>query len=211
MTDHLVLFGGTFDPVHHGHLIVARAVAEQCDFGRITFVLSGTPPHKRPAIGSAEHRLAMLRCAIAGEEIFDVCDLELGRAGPSYTLETLQALRRRHGSSVKLHWLIGTDMLEDLPNWHGAEQVVRLAEIIIAARAPWPERMGDVFGDLAERLGPEQAKRLRRAVVPTPLIDISSTRIRNRLKAGQSIRFLVPESVRAYIEQQGLYAADVSP
>ena len=206
MAERLVIFGGTFDPVHHGHLIVARAVAERCGFDRITFVLAGSPPHKPPACTSDEHRLAMLRCAIAGEEMFDICGLELGRGGPSYTLDTLEALGRQYGAETEFHWVIGADMLEDLPSWHGVDEVLQRANLIIAARPPWQQRMEGIFKTVGRKFSPRQMKKLISAVVPTPLIDISSTQIRQRVKAGRSIKYLVPDSVSIYIRKNDIYA-----
>ena len=110
----LVLFGGSFDPVHHGHLIVARAVAELRGFNRITLVPAAQSPHKRDAHASAEHRLAMLRLAVEDDELFDICDSEVKRSPPSYSIDTVEALRSQHGGDVELHWVIGADMLIDL-------------------------------------------------------------------------------------------------
>jgi len=205
MGDRVVLFGGTFDPVHHGHLIVARAVAEHCGYERITLVPSGTSPHKSNAVASPGDRLAMLRLAVAGEGLFDVSDVELRREGPSYTIDTLTGLRAEIGAATELHLLIGADMLADLPNWRRAADVVALARVVVAMRPGWDGRMDEVLGRLRRDLPGEVAEALIASVVPTPLIDISSTTIRRRLAAGQSIRFLVPEAVGEYIEREGLY------
>jgi len=205
MVRQMVLFGGTFDPVHVGHLIVVRSIAEACGFERITFVPAARPPHKGVAATSAADRLAMLRLAIEGEELFDICEDELSREGASYTFDTLAGLRARHGEGVQLHWVVGADMLADLPDWHRAAEVIELARIIVACRPPWHERMDGIVSQLAERFGPEAGRRLEEGIVPTPLLDISSTDIRRRLGEGLSIRFLVPESVRAYIASAHLY------
>jgi nicotinate-nucleotide adenylyltransferase len=207
MSRKIVLFGGTFDPVHHGHLIVARALAERCGFPQVTFVPAARSPHKGPAAADAEHRLAMLRLATAGEAVFDVCQLELDRNGPSYTYDTLTELKRRHGPQTDLNLLIGADALQDLPLWHRASELLDLANVIVAYRPPWQERMEEAFAALEGRLPSAAVGRLRRSVVPSPLIDISSTQIRDRVREGKSIRFLVPETVRGYIEEQRLYVA----
>jgi len=205
MVRKMVLFGGTFDPVHVGHMIVARRIAEACGFERITFVPAAHPPHKGAPETPAEDRLAMLRLAIAGEELFDICEDELSREGASYTFDTLAGLRERHGEAVQLYWIIGADMLADLPNWHRAAEVIALARIVVACRPPWHERMDGIVSQLAQRFGPEAGRRLAEAVVQTPLLDISSTDIRRRVAGGLSIRHLVPEPVRAYITAHGLY------
>jgi len=200
------LFGGTFDPVHHGHLIVARSVAEQLGVDRITLIPAASPPHKPGPSASGEDRLAMLELAIEGEGVFDVCDIELSRSGPSYTLDTLCQLRRRHGGEAALHWVIGADMLADLPTWYRATEVLEAARIVIAARPPWHRKLEEIFAGLAGSLPPEQVERLRASVVQTPLVDISSTEIRRRVGQGRSIRYLLPEAVREYIGRRGLYA-----
>ena len=206
MAKNLVVFGGTFDPVHHGHLIVARSIAEHCGFDCVTFVPAGTPPHKAPAAARAEQRLAMLELAVEGEPRLAVCDIELGRPGPNYTFETLTALRERIGGDVGLHLAVGADMLADLPNWRRAGDVVRMARVLVAHRPSWPERMDEVFRRFREAFGPEAADRLAESVIPVPLIGISSTEVRQRVAAGRSIRFLVPEPVRRYISENRLYA-----
>jgi nicotinate-nucleotide adenylyltransferase len=205
MADELVLFGGTFDPVHHGHLIVARALAEQQGFERITFVPAACPPHKAAAGAPAPDRLEMLRLAIAGEKLFDICELELSRTGPSYTIDTLRELRRGHGPGARLHWVIGQDTLEELPKWRRAEEVLAEADLIVVARPPWDQRLDDVFAFLSGHFSPPEVQSLRESVTPTPLIDISSTEIRRRSAAGQSVRYLVPEAVCRYIEEHRLY------
>jgi len=220
MPERIVLFGGTFNPIHHGHLIVARAVAEYFHFERITLVPAASPPHKSlldiPAEGqssvkapTAADRMAMVRLAVEGEALFDVSDIELNRRPPSYTFDTLMALRDRHGLEAKLYWLVGADMLADLPNWHRAAEVVDMATIITAARPPWTERIGETLEKLAARFDPDQVARLEAAVAPTPLIDITSTQIRHRVRQGRSVRYLTPEPVIDYIARNGLYGEEV--
>ncbi len=207
MARQIVLFGGTFDPVHHGHLIVARCVAELCLFDRITFLPAASPPHKARAAASADHRLRMLQLAVEGDEMFDVCDVELRREGPSYTFDTIEAIRAVEGPDVDIRLVIGADMLEDLPNWREASKLVDAAGWVIAARPPWDSRMDEIIAHCRDRLSPAQAKRLGESVLVTPLLEISSTDIRRRTGRGLSTRYLVPEAVRRYIEEHGLYAS----
>lgn len=208
MARRVLLFGGTFDPVHHGHLITARSVAEQGGYEKVTLVPAAQGPHKAAAAASAQQRLDMLKLAVEGDDGFDICRDELLRAGPSYTLDTLEAIRRRLGSDVELHWVVGADMLAELPTWHRVGEVMSLATIIVAARPPWDSRMADILDGLSSSLGSDSVEQLRRAVVRTPLIDISSTRIRERWAGGLSIRFLVPPAVGRYIATHGLYCGD---
>lgn len=220
MPERIVLFGGTFNPIHHGHLIVARAVAEYFHFERITLVPAASPPHKSlldlPPDGESvvktptpADRIAMVRLAVEGETPFDVSDIELTRRPPSYTFDTLMALRDRHGLEAKLYWVVGADMLADLPNWHRAAEVVDMATIITAARPPWTGRIGEILEKLAMRFEPDQVARLEAAVAPTPLVDITSTQIRHRTRQGRSIRYLTPDAVIDYIARNGLYRQQV--
>jgi len=201
----IAIFGGTFDPVHHGHLIVARAVAEQRGLQQVTFVPSGRPPHKQPAHASGADRLAMLRLATEGEPLLAVSDVELRRPGPSYTYNTLLALREQWGPETELHLVIGSDMLADLPNWHRARDVVELARVVTVARPPWQRRTDELMAGVGRAFGRDAAERLSGSVVAVPLIDISSTEVRRRVAEGRSIRFLVPEPVREYVESRTLY------
>ena len=208
MAQRMLLFGGTFDPVHHGHLIVARAVAEARHFERVTLVPAGRRPGKDTPEADAENRLAMLRLAVEADPQFDLCPMEIERPGPSYTVDTLTALRAQHGADAELHWLIGADMLAELPTWHRAREVVDLARMVVVARPPMAEGLDDVLESLRREWGDECAHRLAEGVTPAPLIDISSTLIRSRVAAGKSIRYLVPPRVGAYIENHHLYRAD---
>jgi len=205
MPTDIVLFGGTFDPVHNGHLIVARALAEQRGYERITLVPAASPPHKGAAEASGEDRLAMLRLAVAGEELFDICELELRRAGPSYTHDTLRELRGRHGGAANLHWVIGADMLEDLPNWYRGRDVVEMANLIVAVRPPWDRRLPAIWANLASDFPSDWIQAVSKQVITVPLIDISSTEIRRRVAGGLSIQYLVPQTVEAYIAGHHLY------
>jgi nicotinate-nucleotide adenylyltransferase len=218
MVERIVLFGGTFNPIHHGHLIVARAVAEYFHFERIIFVPAAMPPHKplEPAGGegyapqtvipSPEDRMEMVRLAIAGEGLFEVTDVELKRPQPSYTFDTLMAFREQHGLEAQLHWVIGADMLEELGTWHRADEVVDMATVITAARPPWSSRIGGTLDKLRVRFTADQVARLAAAVAPTPLIDITSTQIRHRVRQKKSVNFLTPNPVVTYIEDGGLYS-----
>lgn len=207
MPDQIVLFGGSFDPVHHGHLIVARALAERRAFRRITLVPAASSPHKSGAHAPAEDRLAMLRLAVEAEGLFELSQAELRRRGPSYTVDTLTALRRQQ-PRARLYWVVGADTLEDLPRWRRVHDVLALAEIIVVVRQTQGEALEQVWTALEAQLTREEIQGLRRAVVETPRIDISSTDIRRRVREGKSIRYLVPERVREYIERRGLYAEE---
>jgi nicotinate-nucleotide adenylyltransferase len=205
MTGRVVLYGGTFDPVHYGHLITARAVAEARGYDKVVLLPSASPPHKASARAGAADRLEMLRLAVMGDEMFDVCDLEISRPGKSYTFDTLQVLREIHRPDVELHWIVGADMLADMPNWHRAAEVVDQARIVIALRPPWHEQIEQTLADLAARLGAVRTRKLADGIVRTPLIDISSSEIRRRIACGLPVRYFVCDAVADFIREKGLY------
>ena len=211
MAERIVIYGGTFDPVHHGHLITARAVAEHLGFERVTLMPAHVPPHKcRPGqdcvpISSPAQRLEMLRLAVAGDDLFEVSELEIARPGPSYTFQTLQELQRLHGPQAQLYWIIGADMLSDLPNWYHAAEVVDLANIVTAARPPYSDALEQVFAQLERSFSPSQVQHLREGVVATPRVEISATDIRARAASGRPLEYLTPTAVIAYIQSRGLY------
>lgn len=203
MASGIALFGGTFDPIHHGHLIVARAVLEQLGYERLVLIPSPNPPHKvGRELSDASHRLEMARIAVEGEPRFEVSDCEIRRAGLSYTILTVEAFRQSIGADGPLAWIIGGDSLPELYSWYRISELVDACRIVTAVR---PGYEVPDLNPLRRTLSYEQIERLRGDILPTPSIDISSTAIRRRVREGRSIRYLVPDAVRAYIEQHGLY------
>jgi nicotinate-nucleotide adenylyltransferase len=191
-------FGGSFNPIHHGHLICARAVAEQGGFDQVVLIPSAQPPHK-PAdtnLAAPIDRLAMCQLAVSGDPLFTIDDIELLRPGPSYTIETVRQFRQNGWPQV--NWLIGADMAVYLPHWHETGSLLREVQFILMARPGWT---------LDLQAMPPEFRHLQQQIVPAPLIDISSTDIRRRLAAGQSIRYMTPPAVADYIAEKGLYSA----
>jgi nicotinate-nucleotide adenylyltransferase len=199
----IALYGGSFNPIHHGHLIVAQAVAERLGVGRLVLIPSASPPHKHGEdLAPAEHRLAMARLAVADDPSFEVSDVEVRRSGPSYSFVTVEEYRRAAGPDVPVFWVIGADTLPELHTWYRIREMAELCRIVTAVR-PGYERPD--LSPLSRVLSDDRVRQLTEAVLPTPRIDISATDIRQRVRAGKSIRYLVPEPVREYIERQGLY------
>jgi nicotinate-nucleotide adenylyltransferase len=203
MADVVALFGGSFNPIHNGHLIAVRSVAEQIGAARVVFIPSAQPPHKPPAdLAEAADRLEMVRRAIAGEDAWEASDCELRRRGPSYTIDTVLGFRNELGGASELCWVIGADSLTELASWYRVEELVDICRIVTAARPGW-ERPD--LGVLRVRLDDSQIARLAAGILDTPRIDISATDIRRRVREGRSIRYLVPDGVREYVRERGLY------
>lgn len=182
------LYGGTFDPVHHAHLLLARDALEQLGLDRLIFIPNQLSPHKQmtePAPAAA--RLAMIEAAIAGEPRFGVDDLELRREPPSYTIETLLEWVERH-PDAEFYFLLGQDNLAELPTWRRIEEVTRLARLVVFHRSD--ERVQHPYLTLPRR------------------VEISASEIRRRVAKGLSIRYLVPDEVARIITQHHLYAPE---
>ncbi|HZY88045.1 MAG TPA: nicotinate-nucleotide adenylyltransferase [Gemmataceae bacterium] len=196
------VFGGTFDPVHTGHLILAEQCREQGRLDEVWFVPAPRPPQKDETVLTRfEQRVEMLALATAGNPAFKIDELEKDRSGPSYTVDTLAELRRRHPGH-EFFLLVGSDTLADLPLWHEPRRLLELAGLLVMARPGNPVLSAD---ELRQRLGPP-APPLRLEVVQTPLIDISSRDLRRRARAGRSLRYFLPRAVECYVRDKRLYA-----
>jgi nicotinate-nucleotide adenylyltransferase len=185
------LYGGSFDPIHHGHLLLAREALEQLSLDRVVFIPAAVSPfkvHREPTPPAV--RLEMVRAAIAGEPRFECDDSEFDRAGPSFTIDTLEAWRARFPAG-ELFYFIGQDNVADLPKWRRHDDLLKIARFIVFER----------FEDGSDST-PHDFLRIRRR------IDISSTEIRKRVAEGRSIRYLVPDAVRAIIQAHRLYQGE---
>jgi len=192
------IFGGTFDPVHNGHLYIANALRAALDLERVVWVPAGRPPHKTGQIVSSDHdRLAMLNLALAGSAADQIDTIDIERSGPSYTADTLDSLAECF-APARLVFLMGEDSLRDLPTWHDPDRLLEAAELAVAAR---PEVDADL--DSIARQVPAVKGRVH--LVPTKEIAISSSEIRRRVGEHQSIQGLVPAAVEAYIRDHELY------
>lgn len=182
------IMGGTFNPVHNGHLMIAEQVRSQLDLDKVVFVPDNEPPHvdRKTAIAGTD-RLAMLRRAVADHPQFAVSDMELVRGGRSYTIDTIRELRQRHPEN-DYYFIIGGDMVAYLPKWYQIDELVKLVTFVGVVRP-----------------GYERTSAYPITWVDVPEFAVSSTLIRRLVKTGGSIKYLVPESVREYIEEKGLY------
>jgi nicotinate-nucleotide adenylyltransferase len=203
----LGIFGGTFDPVHNGHLLLAECCRQQCRLEAVWFLPAAVPPHKQDReLTPAAQRIEMLELAIAGNPAFSVCRYETDRGGVNYTVDTLTHFHEEDPGR-ELFLLLGADMLVDLPRWRNAAEVCRLA-LPIAVRRPGSDPLD--FACLREVAGPARIEQMRQHQVEMPEIGISATELRERVRSGQSIRYRVPRAVEMYIETHGLYRPSAS-
>jgi nicotinate-nucleotide adenylyltransferase len=194
------IYGGTFDPVHFGHLLLAEQCREQCRLDQVWFMPAGAPPHKQEwAITPGATRAEMLEFAVAGSPSFVVQRLEIKRSGPSYTVETLRELRLQHPED-ELFFLIGADSLHDLPTWREPREIAALATLVVVNRGQAPP---PPLEPLIPRLGEEAVRRIQ--IVEMPGVEFSSRDIRQRVREGRSIRFMTPRSVEQYLAEHQLY------
>jgi nicotinate-nucleotide adenylyltransferase len=204
----LGIFGGTFDPVHYGHLLLAECCREQRGLDAVWFLPAAVAPHKQERTPAAiAQRIEMLELAVAGNPAFSVCRYEADRGGVNYTVETLAHLYAED-SSRELFFLLGADMLADLPRWRSAERICELAVPTVVHRASHGPVDFDCLKGIAT---PEQIERIREHRVDMPEVDISSTEIRGRVAMGRSIRYQTPRAVEKYIETHQLYCSGGQP
>jgi nicotinate-nucleotide adenylyltransferase len=192
----LGLFGGTFDPPHLGHLALAEWAREALTLDRVVFMPAGSPPHKRAVRSPVEARLALVRLAVRGNPAFTVSTLEAKREGPSYTVDTLRALAASH-PGTELWLLVGADMYATMHTWREIGAITRLAHVAVALRpgSARPRRAAWARGGLGVH------------GLDNPGIEISSSAVRDRARAGGSLRYLVPDAVARAIAARGLYRA----
>lgn len=195
------VLGGTFDPIHHAHLVAAQEALHALALDCVLFVPAGNPPHKpaRP-ISAAHHRVAMVSLAIAGRPGFHLSLVDVERPGPHYTVQTLTILRERWGAEARFFFIVGTDSLAELSTWRQPEGIVALADLAVVERPGAPVDM-----EALEARLPGLGRHLH--PVDMPLLQISSTDLRARVRDGRPIAFLVPQAVEDYAREHGLYRA----
>ncbi|WP_075180667.1 nicotinate-nucleotide adenylyltransferase [Pantoea sp. 1.19] len=206
------LFGGTFDPIHYGHLLPVSALAEETGLSRVTLLPNNVPPHRPQPQATPAQRVAMVRLAIADRPLFQLDTRELDRDAPSWTVETLAQLRAERGDQQPLGFIIGQDSLLTLPRWHRWQALLSLCHLLVLTRPGYATTLPDA----AQRRWLEAHRatdvdQLRAApagriwLAATPEVDLSATQIRERLRHGQNCNQLLPPAVAAYIAREGLY------
>lgn len=193
------IFGGTFDPIHMGHLIVAETIMDEFHLDKVVFIPAAVPPHKLDRqISPAKHRYMMAMLATCSNPRFQVSDMEMHRQGPSYSRDTLAQLLKEHGSDTEFYFIVGADSVENLHTWNRIDELLTMCHFIGASRPgcmPDMEKIAQRFGPLAEKIH----------CLETPELEISSTEIRHRAGQKRTIRYIVPETVEQYIYKEKLY------
>lgn len=200
----LGVMGGTFDPIHYGHLVTAEEARVQFSLDQVLFIPAGKPPHKevRTGVAASEHRYLMTVVATTENDAFEVSRIEIDREGPSYTIDTVRELHARHNAGLELFFITGADAVWEILTWHEHEEVVKLARFIAATRPGYPL---DRFHELSDA-GIADAVQ----VMEIPALAISSSDIRQRVREGRPIRYLTPDAVGAYISKHGLYSDEAA-
>lgn len=198
------IMGGSFDPIHLGHLVVANEALNIYKLDEIIFVPSGDPPHKSGLRADSFHRLLMVNMAVLSNEKFRVSDIEIKTPGKSYTLNTLREFRKLY-ENTEFYFITGTDAVMDLPNWHRAEEILKLCSFIAASRPDSAEEVDKKINKIQKMLGGKIE------MLQIPMLQISSTNIRERFKMGISAKYLLPESVERYIIKNNLYRLGDTP
>ncbi|TCS94800.1 nicotinate-nucleotide adenylyltransferase [Hazenella coriacea] len=190
------IFGGTFDPIHLGHLILADQARQSASLDQVWFIPTGEPPHKKgKRVTSAHHRMKMVELAIANHTDFCLSQIELERSGPSYTIHTIQALIEKY-TNYQFFLLIGADMVKDLPHWYKIKEILQFVQVIALGRP----------GIDLEGLSPMILDRVT-WIEEGIETNISSTYIRDQIKQGRSVKYIVPDAVGQYVKEQGLYGS----
>ena len=193
------IFGGTFDPIHMGHLIVAETIMDEFHLDKVVFIPAAVPPHKLDKqISPAKHRYMMTMLATCSNPRFQVSDMEMHRQGPSYSRDTLAQLLEEHGRDTEFYFIVGADSVEYLHTWNRIDELLTMCHFIGASRPgcmPDMEKIAQRFGPLVEKIH----------CLETPELEISSTEIRHRVGQKRTIRYIVPETVEQYIYKEKLY------
>jgi nicotinate-nucleotide adenylyltransferase len=193
------VLGGTFDPIHIGHLVSAEEAWGELELERVVFIPAGLPPHKLDHVVSpVEHRLAMVELAIVSNPHFAVSRVDIDRFGPCYTVDTIELLRDEWGPGAEIYFIMGSDSLLDILTWRNPRRLIRLCRFAVVSRSGYQVDLNEL-----DALLPGIASRVQ--MLNAPELDISSTDIQRRVREGLSIKYQVPEAVEAYIYQHKLY------
>jgi nicotinate-nucleotide adenylyltransferase len=193
------VIGGTFDPIHYGHLAAAEEARVKMHLERVLFVVAGVPPHKlNEEVTPVEHRLAIVSLAIASNPYFEISMVDVDRPGPSYTVHTISIMQEQMGQETEIFFIMGLDSLAELPTWHQPERLIESCRLVAVKRP-------GVDTDLAELESSVPGIASRVDIIDMPEVDISSSELQQRVRDGLPIKYQVPEEVERYIMEHGLY------
>lgn len=202
MTHRLGILGGTFDPPHNAHLILAQHAYEELDLDEVLFVPAGVPPHKMSTRTSLDDRLTMLNIAIKDQPQFVLSRVDVDRPGPHYTIDTVRIIQSEH-PDAELFFIMGGDTFRDLPNWDRPQEMFATCKLAVAVMRRPGEEGADLSPQMHRVLIPDLENYTQ--ILNSPLVEFSSTDIVDRLSHGKSVRYMVPDPVLEYIDQHGLY------
>jgi nicotinate-nucleotide adenylyltransferase len=193
------VIGGTFDPIHYGHLAAAEEARVKVELEKVMFVVAGLPPHKMDEeVTPVEHRLAMVELGIASNPFFEISRVDVDRPGPSYTVDTISILREQSGGEAEFFFVMGLDSLVELPSWHEPHRLIQLCRLIAVKRPGFQV-------DLARLEASVPGISARLEIIDMPEVDISSTDLQRRVREGLPIKYQVPDKVEKYIEEHRVY------
>jgi nicotinate-nucleotide adenylyltransferase len=193
------VIGGTFDPIHYGHLAAAEEARVRMNLERVLFVVAGVPPHKLDEeVTPVEHRLAIVSLAIASNPHFEISRVDVDRPGPSYTVDTISILRKQWGQETEVYFIMGLDSLVELPTWHHPQRLIQLCRLLAVKRPGFETDMAELEASV-----PGMSSRVE--IIDMPEMDISSSDLQQRVRDGLPIKYQVPEEVERYIMEHGLY------
>lgn len=190
------IMGGTFDPIHVGHLMIAEAVWDEYNLEKVIFIPSANPPHKHDVLTSAKHRFNMTLLATCSNPHFEVSTIEMDRVGPSYTIDTIKALKKMYGDDTDFYFIIGADCIHELPTWHKIDELLKICKFIATKRPSYDFDLSIIEKEFSD---------YNIQLLETPELEISSTDIRQRIKKGYSIQYITTEQVQQYIRKEELY------
>ena len=197
------ILGGTFNPIHIGHLIMAESARETFGLSKILFIPCAIPPHKKASdLAAPKLRLQMLERALAGNPNFSACDMEIVRGGKSYSYDTLKELRAAHGPKDRFFFIIGADSLEQILSWHRIRELMKLCRFIVVER---PQDEAKPAREILRKMSRADRRYFGEYILNAFPIGVSSRQIRERLRRGLSVRYLVPEAVEVFLARTGLY------
>ena len=196
------IIGGTFNPIHLGHLMIAEVACESFNLEKVIFVPARIPPHKHNDVIASRHRYAMAAAAVSDNPNFEISDIEMRREGPSYTVDTIQHFKIIYGPNVEFYFIAGTDTIRALPTWKFIEELLDEVHFIGATR---PDGSSVIDATLDE-LGPKAYEKIH--VMEVPEMKLSATYLRERLRSGKTVRYMLPKCVVDYIEKNHIYGKE---